>query len=313
MPHRIGAALVVLVAVLLHVPPAEAASATTYVSNVGNDANTCATPTTACRTFAKAIAETLAGGVVRVLTPGSFGAANITTALSIIADGLDAGIDNVTTGNPASAIFIAAGAADVVTISGLFIDQRGTFNRRGITFVSGRALHLQNCLIRRTSSTLWGLSFRAQNAQLYVSNCKFSEHTDAIRIEPTGPGNTKVFLDRVRLERNTAGLVVSGGSGVDQVTVRDSVIAGNAGIGISVVNNNTGTTNVMVDSTAIVHGATAMRASGTGVLIRVGDSTVTGNVTTRLRQSGGQILFLQNNKIIGNQDDSTSVLTPETR
>jgi hypothetical protein len=48
--------------------PAEA-HPVTYVSGKGNDANDCFSPATACRTFQRAVNQTVAGGEVKTLDP----------------------------------------------------------------------------------------------------------------------------------------------------------------------------------------------------------------------------------------------------
>jgi ABC-type glutathione transport system ATPase component len=57
-------------------------NARSYVSNIGNDANTC-TLLRPCQTFAGAYAQTLVGGEIDALTAGEFGPLAITHAITI--------------------------------------------------------------------------------------------------------------------------------------------------------------------------------------------------------------------------------------
>src|SRR4029077_12685850 len=61
----------------------------TWVGGTGTDSGAC--PITApCKTFQYAFTQTLAGGTINVLSPGSFGPLDITKSVSIVADGVEA-------------------------------------------------------------------------------------------------------------------------------------------------------------------------------------------------------------------------------
>src|SRR6476619_4075281 len=117
----------------------------TWVSGSGGDAGTC--PITApCRTFAFAHGQTTAQGAINVLTSGNFGPVTITKAISIVAQGVEAVIN---TPLSSSGITVQVPATAIVSLRGLTIDMRGT-NNNGITFLSGKALHVQDTTIRKT-------------------------------------------------------------------------------------------------------------------------------------------------------------------
>src|SRR5262249_33956399 len=160
----IGAAL----APMLCAAPARAvAPGRVWVSSFGSDSSSCGGRTTPCATFAQAQANVAAGGEISVLTPGDFGALTINQSLSITNDGSgEAGIQ-VTSGN---AIFISAGAGDIVGLRGLIVDGAGT-GGFGITFLLGSALHVQNCVIRNFEgqATSTGLVFSPSGtSQLFM-------------------------------------------------------------------------------------------------------------------------------------------------
>jgi hypothetical protein len=61
------------------------------VSATGDDTNPCsfASP---CKTFAGAISKTAAGGEIVAESPGGYGAVMITTPITILGGGFDAGV-----------------------------------------------------------------------------------------------------------------------------------------------------------------------------------------------------------------------------
>ena len=73
---------------------AQAAATRTFVSTIGNDANTSVdcSPAAPCRTFTAALSVTNAGGELVVLTSGGYGPANISQPVVITAIGVDASI-----------------------------------------------------------------------------------------------------------------------------------------------------------------------------------------------------------------------------
>src|SRR5215813_13690364 len=114
--------IAVVLALGLGALPAQAQSARTFVSSLGNDAYDCAR-LTPCRTFQRAHDNTLASGEITVLDPGGYGAVTITKAISIINDGVgEAGI--LVSGGFAG-ITVEAGAADAVSLRGLTIKGLG--------------------------------------------------------------------------------------------------------------------------------------------------------------------------------------------
>ena len=72
-----------ILAIALHVAPAQAQATRTWVSGVGDDANPCSR-TAPCKTFAGAISKTATGGEINCLDPGGFGGVTITKSIQII-------------------------------------------------------------------------------------------------------------------------------------------------------------------------------------------------------------------------------------
>src|SRR6266508_4030813 len=120
-----------LLALCLSAAPAQATTFRTFVSAHGSDANACTLPSP-CRTFAAALAQTSAGGIIDVLDPAGYGALTITKSITII--GRDWASILVTSGN---AITISANPGDVVNLRGLIIDGAEAFEQaaRALTAV----------------------------------------------------------------------------------------------------------------------------------------------------------------------------------
>jgi len=308
MRHRSLSMGIIAVAcgLLANAAPAWAAI-DTWVSGTGTNAGNC--PITApCRTFQFAHNKTSAGGVINVLSAGSFGALTITKSISIVADGVEAAI--LGAGGAGAGIKIQAGAGDIVSLRGLTIDLRGTANI-GISFVSGAALHVHNSVIRRSSD---GIRFAPASgtSKLYVADSVIADNSGfGILVFPSGSGGAKVVLDRVRENTSGTGINFFGDltTGSITATVRDSVAAGNLGLGISAFESGSGTTVVTVDRSAAVNNGTGIFADGAGATIRIGDSTVTGNNIGLSTSTGGVIDSYGTNKVNGNGSDGAPTNT----
>jgi hypothetical protein len=294
---------------LANAAPAQAAAAT-WISGTGSNTGSCPI-TSPCRSLQFAHGQTNPGGTINVLSAGSFGSLTITKSVSIVADGIEALIHGG--GSIGAGIKIQAGAGDIISLRGLTIDLRGT-NNVGIDFVSGAALHVHNSVIRGTTD---GISFMPASGagELYVADTVIADSSArGIRVEPGGSGGAKVMLDRVRVENapfSSFGIIFSGfsTSGSINATVRDSITAGNAIIGIVASENGSGTTNVMIDRSASLENTTGIQATNAGATIQIGDSTVTRNSTGLKPFSGGVINSYGTNKVNGNTNDGAATNT----
>jgi hypothetical protein len=278
----------------------------TWVSGTGADAGNCAI-TAPCRTFAFAHNQTNGGGAINVLSSGNFGPLTITKPISIVAQGAEALINTAADG---AGIIVQAGSAAIISLRGLTIDLRGTANT-GISFVSGAALHVQGCVIRRPAT---GINFTPASgtSELYVGDSVIENATNGIIVVPSASGGANVALDRVRVENSgNLGIQFQGNNttGVITATVRESVVAGNTGVGIHAVEAGAGATTVMVDRSASVNNRTGIRSHGTGATIRIGDSTVIGNTFGLVLFGGGVIESYGTNQVNGNGADGAPTST----
>jgi hypothetical protein len=316
MRHRaLPFAIIALVGGLLAGRVPGWAAPATFVSGTGTDAGTC--PVTApCATFQFAHDHTDAKGVISVVSPGSFGPVTITKAISIVANGVPALILTATAscggGGIGAGVCVDAGATDVVHLQGLTIDLKAVF-RDGINFVAGAALELQNSAIQNTGSN--GVDFIPTGvSSLFVTDTTIAGGNIGIAVIPAQDATANAILLRVHVENTVFdgfffGYLLSG-NGKLAATVRDSAVsdAGSNAIFADKIGGGTQTVDLMVDQTATLNSGTGVQATGSGVTVRIGDSTITGNTTGLGTTSGATIASFATNKLIGNGDDTTAQL-----
>jgi hypothetical protein len=283
----------------------------TWVAPDGGDSGTC--PSTApCRTFAYAYTQTSVNGSINVASSGHYGPLTISKAISIVADGVEAAIIGGTNG---AAIKVQAPPTAIVSLRGLTIDMRGGDNH-GIFFISGAALHVHDCVIRRSTNGIL-FSPASGTSQLHVSDSVVANNMDfGVYVRPTGSGSAKAVLDRVRVENSvTHGVQFEGffTTGSVSATVSDSVSSGHGGIGFG-AGGGSGTASLMIDRSTSANNGTGIFATAANATVRIGDSTVSGNTGLGLHpQGGGVIASYGTNKVNGNGTDGAPTSTITTR
>ena len=255
---------VVAIFICLIGPLAYGQNSRTWVSGVGDDTYPC-TRTAPCRTFAAAFSQTAAGGEIDVLDPGGidsdtgFGPVTITNSISIETGGIIGGI----TASGGSAITVAAGPTDVVVIRGITLDGLGTA-QAGISFQSGGSLYVEHCFINAFQT---GISIvpSSGTSSIFISDTIVrNSASDGIQFNPSGSASVTGTLKKVRTENNgTAGLEADGsGTNQAQLSFAKSTSASNA---------------------------VGLLANGPNADIYYPESTIFGNGTNLLQQSGGHI------------------------
>ncbi|HEX8571198.1 MAG TPA: hypothetical protein VF759_00450 [Allosphingosinicella sp.] len=322
-PIAIAAALA-SAATFAYATPAAAQATRTWVSGVGDDVNPCSR-TAPCKTFAGAISKTAAGGEINCLDPGGFGAVSIIKSMTISCPytegGALAGGNGITFNMPAT--------TDVGFIRGLDIFGVNP-PTNGVRFVNNGSLTIEDTTIRRfNASGSFGVSYQPSGAsRLYILNSTISDNGNGatgggILIQPTGAsGSAKVEMRGVRVVRNanngiridTTGNTAAAGV---SVVIHDSEISGHTANGLQVITAlGTSPVSAMVVGASIANNTgTGISASGTGTLIRVADTTVTGNGSGVVAAGGGQIVSFVNpggngtNRVIGNSSDGAFTST----
>src|SRR6266849_1318714 len=167
---RWACAIGVLATVVGGASRAGAQATRTWVSGVGDDVNPCSR-TAPCQTFAGAISKTAAGGEIDALDPGGFGGMTITKSITIDGRGTLASV--LVSGT--NGIVVAAGPNDVVILRNFSINGIG-LGLNGIKFISGKALHIEDCTI--TGFMNVGIDFEPAvvTTQLFVKNTVVSQN-----------------------------------------------------------------------------------------------------------------------------------------
>jgi parallel beta helix pectate lyase-like protein len=297
--------------------PALAASRV-FVSSTGRDIDPCSL-VSPCRSFQAGINAVDPGGEVVVLDSAGYGTMVIAKAVQVIVPpGIHAGITAINL----NAIIVSAGPADVVVLRGLYVSGGG--NGNGISFSSGKALHVDNCVINGFTAGN-GLFFGAAG-QLEMKDTIVRENTNGVLLFSTS-GIILATLDRVHLERNAnfgllvednaratlrdsvvANNLINGAQIISvtpavsaQLTVVNSLVANNANIGVS-VGGGTGTATVTVADSTITSNPFGLVTQTNGTL-QISNSTIARNATGVSAGLGTTLLSRGNNTLISNTAD----------
>jgi hypothetical protein len=293
----------VLLFVTISVSQAIAQNNRSFVSGLGSDSNPC-TRTAPCRTFARALLQTNAGGEVVALDSAGFGSFNVAKPITVEAPGgVYAGV-SVSAGD---AVDISASPSDTVVLRGLTVTSQGT-SGHGIVFNSGGSLHLEGCVVTGFSSGT-GVFFHGPG-KLHVKDSIIRGNVDGVDILPAS-GAALALLDNVRLEGNVSfGLASGDGS---KVTVRNSVASNNGLVGFNCQSFNSGLAELNIQNCVVSGNGSAGIFAGTGTAVaptvRVSDSTVTDNlIGLQNFQSTSVVLSRGNNTIEGNGMDTSGMI-----
>lgn len=284
---------------------ARAQSTRTWVSGVGDDANP-GSRTAPCKTFAGAISKTADGGEIDCLDAGGFGAVTITKSITIDGRGTFASI----LGSGTNGIVVNAGASDVVTIRHLSINGAGS-GLNGIRFISGGALHIEDCVIFNFSQK--GVDFEPSGAsRLFITDSIIRNNNNAanggaVYLSAGIAGSVVANIDHVRMSGNRFGILAGART---TATVRDSVITANTTNGIFAAGNASAPISIFVEGSFISNcDARGIRSDGALSIIRISNDTITHNFTGLAANSGGQIISWGNNRIAGNTTDGAPTST----
>jgi len=245
-------------------PAAHAQATGTWVSGVGDDANPCSR-TAPCKTFAGAISKTAAGGEIRVLDPGGFGAVTITKSITIDGGGGQVASILVSSTN---GVIVNAASTDTVTIrnvrmNGLLPGANPGLN--GIQYIAGGTLIVENVAIYGFSANAINIAPSTGNHRVFISNSTLTNSGEGLQLAPTG-GTVNATATNVRVVKNLVGIgVTPSGAGsasleMDRVTVNE-----NTGNGVQV--SGTGGA-VQLSNSALNHNGTngiSITAPGTAV------------------------------------------------
>jgi hypothetical protein len=300
----------------LAVQSASAQATRTWVSGTGNDADPCSR-TAPCKTFAGAISKTATGGEISVLDPGGFGAVTITKSITI--DGGGGQVASVLAAGT-NGIAISAGAG-TVTLRNLRINGilgAPVVGLNGIQFLSGAALHIENCTIFGFAQNGININLSSASvAHVFVTDTVVSHSAGGIAAKNTGAGNVFVSMQRTTLAQNSGfGLKAdgTGGAGAIISAVSDSLIAGN-GTGVLATGGAAGVAIEMTRSSIVNNVGAGAQSNGSAgsANILLSNTLVSGNNPGLSSAGGGSLTTYKNNNANGNFTDGafTATLVPE--
>jgi hypothetical protein len=285
----------VFVALLAIAGPASAQATRTWVSGVGDDANPCSR-TAPCKTWAGAISKTAASGEIDALDPGGFGAVTITKAITL--DG-GAGLASVLVSGT-NGITIAAGSSDVVTIRRLSLNGLNT-SLSGINYVSGAAVHVEDCYIFGFQTAI---SFTTSSATvaptLLVRNTVMHGNSTAdLTVGSTSSSAT--VLATATIEKSTLadapiGLNALAGA---VVTAHDSIFTNDATAGVQTAAANSNTpanpaAQVNLERGVVANCGTGINSNGSATISNVMISNNTQGLTGTVASFGNNAVAAGN-------------------
>lgn len=221
---------------------ATAAAQRTFVASTGADSNPCSI-NLPCRSFATAIAQTLAGGEVIVQDSAGYGTVTISKSVSILAPpGIYAGI-SVPAGQNGVTV---NGSSIVVVLRGLSINGIGGVN--GIQFVQGARLRVQGCVVSNVAGS--GILLQASGSETLLVDTIVRDNAQTGVAVTT---DASAVLESVKVQHNGGdGLFVLAVASKATATIRDSVFSHNGQGGIAAVRGNSAaSTEVMVETSSI--------------------------------------------------------------
>jgi hypothetical protein len=270
---------IILLSIFVWSGAAEAQASRTWVSGVGDDANPCSR-TAPCKTFAGAISKTAAGGEIDALDPAGYGAVTITKGITI--DGGGGQVASILVSGT-NGIVVQAGPSDVITLRNLRINGingTGAGGLNGVRYLSGAALHVENCNIFGFTGD--GINVATNTAAaLFVTDTFLTDNANGIQIAPTA-ANARSLLVRVQAQDNS-------GFGFYVHPATASVGAG----------------TVINDSSALMNGTGIGVTGGT---LFLGNSVIIRN-NFGVSITGGSVMSYKTNMIDGNITGNGTPLT----
>jgi len=242
---------------------------------------------------------------------GSYGPVTITTSLTI-----DCGAGNVgnIVGSSVSGITIQTTAAATIILRHLALNGlSATTFLNGInaaSFFSG-TLIVEDCMIHGYHDGE-GISFNPTSGRglLQVSNSQMFDNYDGIAVQPASGQIASVTLNTVELVGNSFGGLVFVGQGIVAGTMRSSVVGENGQDGVIA-----GASQVFftIEESSIVDNLLiGIETNSAGSVVNVGASTIGGNGTGVLAESGSLISF-GNNQMSANGTNGNFTSTTALR
>ena len=291
--------LITITFVLVFAAMAQAQSTRTWVSGTGDDINPCSR-TAPCKTFSGAISKTAASGEINALDPGGFGALTPTKSITVDGAGTQAGVlASLINGIIVNDANSGAPNTIQVVLRNLSINGAGN-GLDGIRFISGRRLHVENCVIFGfTGDGLDIAPSTGTNFNITIKDTSFIRNGTGIR-QTTTIGTLNAAYDNVTISNNSGdGFVATGGTG----NLSRSVIDSNGGTGVNV----SGGSIVNASDNQVTNNVTNGFNNTSPSTIRLTGNNVYRNGTGI--NGNGTYQSFGNNKVIGNTTDVGATTT----
>jgi hypothetical protein len=279
------------------------ASNRTFVASNGTNNATCGR-TTPCDTFAHALAATSNGGEIDVLDSADYGPVTIAQSVSIVAQGVVAGIQ-VTSGDA-----IDVNGANVVVLRGLTLDGLGSDSGASGIVVSGSSggeLHIESCTINNFGFDGIFIEPLSGFPKVYIKDTIVRNNANHGILFISSSGTVTASLDNVRTENNGhVGILAADRA---DVSVRNNVSAGNGDDGFKADSSSGGRVVMSLESSMASGSAAGVHANGANSTINMSNVTVVDNTTGLSATSGGHIVSFGNNKVTDNTTNGSPTKT----
>jgi hypothetical protein len=309
--YRLCLALLSVTAIVASVPAqAQNGSLTrSFVSSAGSDSNACSI-TAPCATFAVAYTKIAANGIIAALDPGKYGPLTITGPVTVNGNGW-AAITGLS-GNSGITVNISGGTGNVI-LTGLEIDGAGA-GYNGIAFESGASLTVSDCIVKdfiaangntgNTGNGIWIGPTSGTVVFTIVNTVALNNANYGIAYWPqSGTATIVGTIDHVFAAHNTVGgIVIETGNSSATVSVSNSVVSNNPGIGIY-SNGTTGSDTTTIDNDQISNNASGVVVTDATVLLS--RSVITNNSQVGVNNAGTVNSF-QDNRIIENGSNNNN-------
>lgn len=228
----------------------QAAERVTWVASNGSDASATCSHTAPCRTLASAYGKTTEGGTINVMDLADYGGLDIKKSISIAGDGGNAGLVAPMSGGT---ITIDAAADDVVSITGLSFNGRGT-SGHGIGIGGAASVYIGDVAVHGYTAPGW-------------AGISLATATD-----------TRLYIDHAKIYNNHIGIYVGAAFGANEAFLNSTVVAANDMNSLWV--NGAAATAKLANSQLTV---SPVKLTNDGKLVSYGDNVIVGATPTKVR------------------------------
>jgi hypothetical protein len=309
----------VLTPFVFALPAAATSLLHTWVSNTGNDGNSCDI-TAPCASFAGAITKTAIGGEITCLNGGNYESPIAITNSITIDCQYSIGSTLLGGSNYPVGFGIQASAGSVVTLRGLDVDYAGATNNGGcspgaiIDISGGGVVHLQKMKINHiTGANCNGIMFAPTGqATLDVSDSDITDSGSSgtaagIYVQPASGVLAKVTIENSRINNNYFGIIADGTQGgTIRGTISGSVVSGNNQNGITASSSGTSVVLILDQTKVSDNGNHGLAAAGSGAGMLVRNATVFNNGGGLFTENGSTLYSYGNNSVNGNNGNDGS-------